>query len=311
MDILNLTDLGDLLSEYSKNTWDRLHFVSDSYSTRGKSAPMRFGEDTITDLLLMELFMAGSTLVQFKHTSKQQEARTGTDFELWVGSQTLGWFKFAIQAKKLHPPTKRYHALGERNQYGAQHHLLHQFSLRQRSAPIYCLYNYSNQVSEPQHWRCCMVPFNPSELGCSVTSHSVVDYALTHKGKRTFDSIHRNAPTLPLRCLVSCPKVQQSLLSKAANISPPKPREDTPLFDPDSCYHQSIPTLFRPDSGVQAIRRNNNGGVILSVTLGRNGQLSQSEDQISDSARRDFAERYPTDGGAPKSVAVIDLLAST
>ena len=96
-----IDDLCAHFTRHSKDTWERLHYVNDSYVTRGPSAPMRFAEETITDLMLMELYLHGSSLIQFTQTSRSQESLSGTDLELWVGSRRLGWFRFAIQAKKL------------------------------------------------------------------------------------------------------------------------------------------------------------------------------------------------------------------
>ena len=65
-------------------------YVRDSYKTRGVLGPVRFGEETITDLLMMDLYVQGSTLAHFEQTSKPDEAMWGTDFELWLGSERKG-----------------------------------------------------------------------------------------------------------------------------------------------------------------------------------------------------------------------------
>ena len=85
----NFTDLHTAFSNQSRDIWERLSYVKDSYKTRGPLGPVRFGEETITDLIMMDLYMRGSTLVHFTQTTKPDEALWGTDFELWLGSEQL------------------------------------------------------------------------------------------------------------------------------------------------------------------------------------------------------------------------------
>ncbi len=73
-------ELGTLFANQSKDIWDRLGYVRDSYKSRGILGPVRFEEETITDLLMMDLYGQGSTLALFEQTSKPNEAMWGTDF---------------------------------------------------------------------------------------------------------------------------------------------------------------------------------------------------------------------------------------
>ena len=94
-------ELHTMFSNQSLDIWNRLSYVKDSFKSRGPLGPVRFGEETITDLIMMDLYVRGLTLVHFTQTAKLDEALWGSDFELWLGSERLGWFRFAIQAKKL------------------------------------------------------------------------------------------------------------------------------------------------------------------------------------------------------------------
>ena len=120
MSIHSFSELGGLFANQSKDIWERLGYVRDSYKSRGVLGPVRFGEETITDLLMMDLYVQGSTLAHFEQTSKPDEAMWGTDFELWLGSERKGWFRFAIQAKKLDLRTDRYSSLTQGNSNGPQ-----------------------------------------------------------------------------------------------------------------------------------------------------------------------------------------------
>lgn len=120
MSIRSFSELGELFSNQSTSLWERLGYVRESIKSRGVLGPVRFGEETITDLLMMDLFIQGSTVALFRQTSKPDEAMWGTDFELWLGSDRLGWFRFAIQAKKLDLRTDRYASLTQSNVNGPQ-----------------------------------------------------------------------------------------------------------------------------------------------------------------------------------------------
>ena len=93
MPIRSFSELGELFSYQSRGLWERLGYVRESMKSRGVLGPVRFGEETITDLLMMDLFVQGSTVALFEQTSKPDEAMWGTDFELWLGSDQLGWFR--------------------------------------------------------------------------------------------------------------------------------------------------------------------------------------------------------------------------
>ena len=91
-----------LLETLAEDTWENLR--------EAKPLCIRFGEETITDTLMLELRRKGFTV--FKQTSLHDEAKYGTDFECWVGSDSTGWVGYAIQAKKLNFRTGTYQTLG-------------------------------------------------------------------------------------------------------------------------------------------------------------------------------------------------------
>ena len=91
-----------LLETLAEDTWENLR--------EAKSLSVRFGEETITDSLMLELRRKGFTV--FKQTSLHDEAKYGTDFECWVGSDSMGWVGYAVQAKKLDFGTGAYRNLG-------------------------------------------------------------------------------------------------------------------------------------------------------------------------------------------------------
>ena len=154
MSIRSFIELGGLFSIQSTGLWERLGYVRESIKSHGVLEPVRFGEETITDLLMMDISVQGSTLALFRQTSKPDEAEWGTDFELWMASGRLGWFRFAIQAKKLDLRTDRYASLTKSNSNGLQIDLLEQYAQRKRAAPLYCLYNHTDSADELDQWHC-------------------------------------------------------------------------------------------------------------------------------------------------------------
>ena len=307
MPIRSFRELGELFSNQSTSLWERLGYVRESIKSRGVLGPVRFGEETITDLLTMDLFVQGSTVALFKQTSKPDEAMWGTDFELWLGSERLGWFRFAIQAKKLDLRTDRYASLTQSNVNGPQIDLLERYARRKRAAPLYCLYNHTDGADELDHWHCCTGPANLKELGCSVTPSSNIRTAIGMWKGKNFKSIHGRKSTLPWKCLVSCPKVWNLLQAKLGHESGSPIRGDTPLFDPDTCYHETLPMVLRTEDQPAVVRRSERGGSLIAIPLDAEREIDRATDGFGAETRRDFRERYDPETGAPKAAAVIEV----
>lgn len=308
MSIRSCSELAKLFSDQSTGLWERLSYVRQSIKSRGVMGPVRFGEETITDLLMMDFFVQGSTVAFFTQTAKSDEAIQGTDFELWLGSDLLGWFRFAIQAKRLDLRTGRYASLTHSNANGPQIDLLERYGQRNRAAPLYCLYNHTDSADEPAHWHCCTPPANLKELGCSVTPLPNIAVAIDEWGGKNFDSIHRNENTLPWKCLVSCPKVWHLLRIKAENEAGSHISRETSLFDPDSCYHKTLPMVLQMnDNRLAAGRWSKRGGSLISIPLDAEQEIGTSSDSFGAEARADFRERYDREAGTPKYAVIIDV----
>ena len=303
----NFTDLHTVFSNQSRDIWQRLSYVKDSYKTRGPLGPVRFGEETITDLIMMDLYLRGSTLAHFTQTAKPDEAMWGTDFELWLGSDLLGWFRFAIQAKKLTLTNDRYSSLTQGNINGDQIHLLEKYARLNRAAPLYCLYNFTEYADELQHYHCGDGQHELKELGCTVTLSSNIRMAINTRGAKNFNTIHSKKDTLPWRCLVSCPLVQQSLLSLSAGVTDAPVLDAFPLFDPRTCYHPALPVAFRRYGGGVSVRESETGGVLVSLRLDAERDVLVPQAGSDAPIRSDFRERYHPEAGVPKAAAVLDI----
>jgi len=189
---MNAPELFELLA---RSTW----------RTIGRTHRKRivFGEDAITSYNLDALSSPGVGVVV--EDTRVNEATKGCDFELWAGSDTLGWSRYAVQAKKIRVRSGSYSKLNHMVGGRFQIDMLAAYASANRAAPLYCFYNHS---SKPYRWNCNLPP-ELEQLGCSVTPLDVVRTALSTHGGRTFSWIHQQPETLPWRCLVHCPVFAQ------------------------------------------------------------------------------------------------------
>ena len=302
----SLQKLGAMFESQSKDTWERLGYVKESFTDYGVSGSVRFGEETITNIFMMDLYLRGSALTFFEQTSNANESVSGTDFELWIGSKRRGWFRFAIQAKKLDLKSDRYAGLKHGYPDSPQINLLKRYSQKNEASAMYCLYNYTDAADKYWHWHCCDRTADLTELGCTVTPLSNVKAAIDTHGAKNFRYIHRRTNTLPLRCLVACPKVWNALEAMSQGRQPMPPVEVSPLFDPRSCYHRSLPqAIERP--GAAVIRRSSSGGSLASIPIDPERERPDQRARMTPFARREFDERYNPDCGVPKVTGVIEI----
>ena len=160
--------LDTILESLSRDVWERLRDIkalSPKYN-------VRFGEETITDLLMLDLNRHVLTQGLFVQTSKDREAIRGTDFEWWLGSDVTGWIRLAVQAKKLDLKSNRYNKLNHTINNVKQIDRLERYANRHGAIPLYCLYNYNDNVNPYEHWHCCQRPFDEEAFGCTLTPSS-------------------------------------------------------------------------------------------------------------------------------------------
>ena len=175
-----------------------------------------YGEDAITSALLVAIAEASPRNLLLKDT-RPSESTKGCDFDLWIGGHRLGWYRYAVQAKKISVSTEYYRALN--HMVGSakvpQIDILDRYASRNAATPLYCFYNF---VDRPigREWH-CPLPKDEEQLGCTVTPSSVVRAALSTKGRRNFSAIHDDYRTVPFRCLWRCPEV---LPQGAAHAAP-------------------------------------------------------------------------------------------
>jgi len=187
--------LRKVLEGLSIDTWERLRDA--------KTFDVRFGEETITDLLLLDLKRKAFHMTSVIQTSKYEEKDTGTDWEWWLGHSGR-WLRLAIQAKKL-KRNERYDSLGHKVNTKRQIDLLDSYAAANNALPMYCFYNHTNSSPSPDAWQCC-ASFDAKQLACTLTSSTVIQDALKVRGRCNFTWVHAQPQSLPWRC-VTCPQL--------------------------------------------------------------------------------------------------------
>ena len=281
-------------------TWDRLRDIK-AFSQRPEPFnSVRLGETTITDLAMLDLCRQGLTKSMFLQTPQHMERFWGTDFEWWVGSRGTGWFRLAVQAKKLDMKQSRYVSLAYKPNGVPQINTLEQYASQNRATALYCLYNYSGGVDGRRHWHCCQRSFRAEELGCTLARLSRIRQAISRKGKRTFDFVHQNVSTLPWQCVAICPRVRDAFNEARMPFGVQQEREPVvpfPLIDLSSYYPELPP--YRPLSRLGRLSLPYLDVWADDDMAGYDIQVVEFDDSL--------AEFYNLEVGVPRAINVTDL----
>ncbi|HYW21276.1 MAG TPA: DUF6615 family protein [Nodularia sp. (in: cyanobacteria)] len=146
-------------------TWDML--------ARGRSVDCQIGEETLTDLNILELKIRHASEVYNRTFSKPEEGSNGADWEWWFTGSSRKWIGFRVQAKVIEIKTNSFKHLHYRKDSHSpfQCDILIQDALQKPfpRIPLYCL--YSNWNTLPQiHWRCQTYYPIEEHYGCSILS---------------------------------------------------------------------------------------------------------------------------------------------
>jgi len=194
-----------ILESLARDTWERLRDA--------RALGIRFGEETITDLLLLELKRLGSGQIRLIQTPKSIEKTSGTDWEWWVrAAGNAGWYRFAIQAKKLNSKSNRYERLRHRVGPVFQLDLLKQYARKHSATPLYCFFNHVDNVDDAKlkHvWRCCEEKRELQQLACTIVPLPVIEWVATPRSSKTFSAVHSRRGAVPWRCLLKCPHLRK------------------------------------------------------------------------------------------------------
>ena len=79
------------------------------------------------------------------------------------------------------------------------------------------------------------------------------------------------------------------------------------MFEPESCYHATAPTVLRRDNGAVVVEENDRGGSLISIRVEEEREIDRSIGRLEPASLGDFRERCHRDIGLPKAAAVIDV----
>jgi hypothetical protein len=200
---------------------------------------VRFGEETITDIVLLDMKRKNPAQISVIQTPKLDESLKGTDWEWWIGSDRIGWLRYAVQAKRLHLPSKRYTSLTHVVGGQLQIDILNNYASANEAIPLYCFYNFVEGNLARGAWNCCQ-SFEEAQLGCTVIPSFVVRRAIEQHGAKNFSWIHSHQQSIPWRCLSMCPRIQ-SLYGKQVDESNMLLQDIFGEGNIDSFMHEQLP----------------------------------------------------------------------
>jgi len=180
-------------------TWDTL--------ARGRSVDCQIGEETLTDLNILELKIRHASEVYSRTFSKPEEGLNGADWEWWFTGSSRKWIGFRVQAKVIDIKTNRFNHLHYKKDKHSpfQCDTLIQNALlpRHPRIPLYCLYSNWNTLAQLP-WKCATYYPVEESYGCSILSAFAVRYLRSIKtGKaKHFQSLLEHVS--PWHCLVCC-----------------------------------------------------------------------------------------------------------
>lgn len=176
---LNLAELIRDMDSASRATWNRVML--------GDIAALKFREDSITEEILFNLMQRHPQLT-VRRFNQHEEKKSGADWEWWVGSGNLGWFRLRIQAKRVHKAA--YKELDHRGDIEAGHEFQYQTLIaschEEATYPFHVFYNgwpenRFNETFESDHETRCG-PLDQELWGCAaMSSHTVENLHLGSK----------------------------------------------------------------------------------------------------------------------------------
>jgi hypothetical protein len=171
--------------------------------TAAQSMGLAYGEETVTDNLLLEVQKAHPREVITVPFWKPQEKFTGADWEWWL-TDGRTWFGLLIQAKRLGRTSHKYEGLKHRvgKERIPQIELLLKWARDKEIDPLYFFYNHDNGRVGSLPWNCGSMFPSPAQLGCTVAHAAAVERLLVAQGGAGLPKM--STISNPLRCLVCC-----------------------------------------------------------------------------------------------------------
>ncbi len=191
---------------------------------QAKRSGLPFGEETITESVLLDLQTAEPDRIKIVPFTKHQEARTGADWEwCFFDSDQSSFFPVRVQAKLLDDRDHTYSHLNR---------CIGNSGVRQidqlRASKISSIYVFYNHLSVPSRAPAsCRALSSPEAWGCSF---ALADAVLPLAQDKTFDSISKVSQ--PWACLVCCGSIPCGF---------PPGRRESRVYDHTRLYDYKLP----------------------------------------------------------------------
>lgn len=273
-----------VFSDVSEYVWDLL--------TEGKRFGISLGEETISDLILIEIAKRNYHYLSIRKSSKERESKEGTDWEFWIGSIRMGWVRYALQAKKMDYNQYSYkslkHKVGDDGML--QHEILREHARVTKAIALYAFYNIPKDKMISDYWNCDKT-ISIKKLGVTIANLESVVKAINKKRGKNFPTIHAFNTTRPLYCLLECVSSYQKLVYKKS--SPPPSNTMTLSYSgilPMDISYEPQPSIHGNDINYRLV-----GDDMLEIV---------NNDEIF---KKILHVLYPQNTPLPKRIVAIDL----
>lgn len=195
-------------------TFRWLAFATWELLRQARSVDHQVLEETITDLLCLELKSRNPSEVFTKNFNRSQEGRTGADWEWWFTSLPgmSSWLGIRVQAKVVNFQSRSFPHLHYKNRQGEyQSNVLTADARANSCIPLYCLYSHLPDVSNTP---LSCGSFGPAveSFGCALLPMTDV-FRLRAEQEQCDDQVVISLAA-PWHCLVCCEGYAQGELPK-------------------------------------------------------------------------------------------------
>jgi hypothetical protein len=164
---------------------------------------LQSGEETITDINLLELQMRKPLILQTRKMTRPEESKIGADWIWALIGPTGQTMIFHVQAKKLFTNSNKYESLTNAkkafNQADQLINTRYAASLGHvKLYPLYVFYNFFQSPILPFNCNCGQL-LNPELAGCSFADANIIRKIITASKYHHMDLL---LAQYPLRCLI-------------------------------------------------------------------------------------------------------------
>lgn len=184
-------------------TFRQLSFGTWTHLGRARRIEHQPGEETLTDINVLELKDRHPDEVFTKTFTKPQEGVNGADWEWWFTNSRMNkWLGFRVQAKVLKLSSNRFEHLHYRKGNSYQSAKLKRSSSAEGLVPLYCVYSHWTGEGKVSVWPCGT--FGPAieSFGCALLPVRHIDDLRKASHDNRLGAVIQMS--FPWHCLVCC-----------------------------------------------------------------------------------------------------------